>query len=516
MHRSIELGRAVFSIAATDLELWLRTLITISPQQQCTDLGQHDEASLLDILTSGKVWVCRGNSLYIDMEVTFKGQPVAEDQLRQLSEAILVAPVWDQLGLQPSLPHDTASPGKLRITVNYASGCAGPATKPCHRVLASTSAADVRPSGGVPSLSLDSIILYADIFQLTQQRRAAIAKRPRLSADSKSATQPTSGRAADDFEQEVSDELLLEANTVAVPLASPSTLKRVRASAPFLETPVPSMYESPIRALKNGWLNTTVSAVQIAAPDSKSDLHIGDLGLLIDGALRLSVLSRINSKMLPGIKLKANTFELGLADIAPTLWRPGYQSSLSQRAIFLPVIGKTLAHTTASMKITSEFSTEELSEVANPLRLLHNADRAPDCGPINTLGAKDLASQIASRLWLHLQRNTPCKPATTLQSFVRRGLLFAPNSDLDDMLELSWREDHVDDRSGLVTPSAVSHAVEDPSAVPVLYYATSPQSQNLRTVTSDKSLAMVDDELLLGDECFEPLNPATDLSNETS
>lgn len=93
MHRSIELGRAVLSIPAASLELWLRTLITISPQQQCTDLKQYDTASLLDILSSGKVWVGRGNGLYIDLEVGFKHRPVADEQLRQLSEAILSAPV---------------------------------------------------------------------------------------------------------------------------------------------------------------------------------------------------------------------------------------------------------------------------------------------------------------------------------------------------------------------------------------------------------------------------------------
>lgn len=93
MHRSIELGRAVLSAPAVNLELWLKTLITVSPQQQCTDFKQQNAASLLDTLSSGQVWVGRGNRLYIDLDITLQGQPATNNQLRQLSEAVLSAPV---------------------------------------------------------------------------------------------------------------------------------------------------------------------------------------------------------------------------------------------------------------------------------------------------------------------------------------------------------------------------------------------------------------------------------------
>ena len=58
------------------------------------------------------------------------------------------------------------------------------------------------------------------------------------------------------------------------------------------------------------------------SPQSALDYAV--LQLFIDGALRLSVLSTINNKLIPGFKVKANTFESGLADIAPSLWRPAY------------------------------------------------------------------------------------------------------------------------------------------------------------------------------------------------
>lgn len=93
MHKSIELGRAVLSTSFTNLELWLKTLIRISPQQECINFEQHNAISLSSLLSSGEVWVGRGNGLYIDLDLTFKGQPIADEQLQHLSKALLGAPV---------------------------------------------------------------------------------------------------------------------------------------------------------------------------------------------------------------------------------------------------------------------------------------------------------------------------------------------------------------------------------------------------------------------------------------
>lgn len=90
--KQIELGRAVLATSTTDLDLWCKTLITISSQQQDINLERHSAASLLGLLSSNEVWVGRGNGLYIDLDITFDRQPIADVQLRQLSNAILDAP----------------------------------------------------------------------------------------------------------------------------------------------------------------------------------------------------------------------------------------------------------------------------------------------------------------------------------------------------------------------------------------------------------------------------------------
>lgn len=45
---------------------------------------------------------------------------------------------------------------------------------------------------------------------------------------------------------------------------------------------------------------------------------------MIDGAFRLSVCGSFSKRSKRSLKVKASTFELGLADIAPVMWRPGY------------------------------------------------------------------------------------------------------------------------------------------------------------------------------------------------
>lgn len=92
MHKPIELGRAVLSTPNTNLELWLRTLITVSPQHECTKFEQYNALSLLGLFSSGEAWVGRGNGLCIDLDLTFRGRPLADKQLQQLSEAILGGP----------------------------------------------------------------------------------------------------------------------------------------------------------------------------------------------------------------------------------------------------------------------------------------------------------------------------------------------------------------------------------------------------------------------------------------
>jgi hypothetical protein len=64
------------------------------------------------------------------------------------------------------------------------------------------------------------------------------------------------------------------------------------------------------------------TALHIAVQDTLTEELVAEIHSMVDAAVRLSVYG-IN-KSSTGIKVKANTFSVGLADIAPVLWRPGY------------------------------------------------------------------------------------------------------------------------------------------------------------------------------------------------
>lgn len=103
MSRTIELGRAVLSSPTTSHELWLTTLITISPQQNSTNIEQYNPPFLLDLLSSGSVWVGRGNGLHIDLNLTLRGEPLGDRHLQELANRIVEAPA--SMESKPGRPH---------------------------------------------------------------------------------------------------------------------------------------------------------------------------------------------------------------------------------------------------------------------------------------------------------------------------------------------------------------------------------------------------------------------------
>lgn len=101
---------------------------------------------------------------------------------------------------------------------------------------------------------------------------------------------------------------------------------RKRLNTSFSEEPGLPQTMTPNKDYLNASSALEVSGNQDERRSPQSALSYAALQLFIDGALRLSVLSTINNKLIPGLKVKANTFESGLTDIAPSLWRPAYSS----------------------------------------------------------------------------------------------------------------------------------------------------------------------------------------------
>jgi hypothetical protein len=93
MKRTVEVGRAVLASTTRHLELWLTTLIIISPSQHWIDLEQLSSHSLLKLLSSGKAWVGRGSGMRVELSLTLRGEPFPPTDFRELLKGIVEAPV---------------------------------------------------------------------------------------------------------------------------------------------------------------------------------------------------------------------------------------------------------------------------------------------------------------------------------------------------------------------------------------------------------------------------------------
>jgi hypothetical protein len=93
MIRTVEVGRAVLASSTQNLELWFTTLIDISSSQQATNIETLSSLRLLQYLSSGNVWVGRGNGMRVELVLSVRGAPFPKRQLQELRDKITRAPV---------------------------------------------------------------------------------------------------------------------------------------------------------------------------------------------------------------------------------------------------------------------------------------------------------------------------------------------------------------------------------------------------------------------------------------
>jgi hypothetical protein len=70
------------------------------------------------------------------------------------------------------------------------------------------------------------------------------------------------------------------------------------------------------------------STMSIVPANSSEAYHLTELQrieAMVDAAMRISVCNNVRGS-LRSLKIKANTFTEGLADVSPALWRPGFRS----------------------------------------------------------------------------------------------------------------------------------------------------------------------------------------------
>ena len=88
------------ALPSVDLELWLTTLITISPdtatypaQHQTINLKNIEMIALLDYLSTGNVWVSRGTAMHMTFKLKKLEEPLSRQCLQHLGNSLINAPV---------------------------------------------------------------------------------------------------------------------------------------------------------------------------------------------------------------------------------------------------------------------------------------------------------------------------------------------------------------------------------------------------------------------------------------
>jgi hypothetical protein len=383
MQRTIELGRAVLSLPSKKLELWLTTLITISPAQDATDLKHLSDNETIDLLASGSVWVERGNGMRLSLDITLHREPLPGDQLRQISDSIVNAPVsetiwlqsssltprqaWKQFGLQPSLPADeNFRQGQLHLNIGQHREETIVPTKRPHGAYTNAPSQGVTPPEGVPTILLHSVESAVVITE----------SRSRTSATKLKQTKKTFGGAPESLEDDMPYEKEGEEEELEILFDQHSATFHAEDSViPFrkdpsilfgekLEMPLNEIVPQPhaeveivsakthmtsIRPQKRSRSSTTpnkrqeddtlpglIPAAKRQRPSTMTTMllppattsmtaQLNPIEVMIDASMRISVCNSLRGS-LGSFKIKANTFSESLADIAPALWRPGYRS----------------------------------------------------------------------------------------------------------------------------------------------------------------------------------------------
>jgi hypothetical protein len=236
--------------------------------------------------------------------------------------------------------------------------------------------------------------------------------------------------------------------------------KRPATDDPFRNQPEPNY--SAATSKRNRRRPATDSFVQRSPPLDAGSSDCIEIENIVDGALRLSICGGLG-KSANGLKLKANTFRLGLAGVSPVLWRNGYLpvgretptrllyvvlnlfQALSQRAHLLPTIARSFSQMTCVRALSTT-----LKNKITALGVVSNRD----------LGVAYPSSPIASRLWIHLQKGLSNKSSSPLQACVASNAHPA-HADSDDMLaEVEEQSRHPHPYSDRAIPHKVAEHVD--------------------------------------------------------
>jgi hypothetical protein len=199
-----------------------------------------------------------------------------------------------------------------------------------HQLFSNVSAANILPTEDIPKFGLALVRFTMDILetkQRPQMKRAktspegmqVLQRRFEVESDQKEELDNMLHGIAPASNTVVGASIVLDQHSAAVVAHG----KRKRPGAQFVTRASSSPVRSPAREQINRTRPLAMSMARLGVSMPLRTTDTFEVKRLVDGAMRLSVCCSLQ-KSSNGLKIKANTFSVGLTDVAPVLWKPGY------------------------------------------------------------------------------------------------------------------------------------------------------------------------------------------------
>jgi hypothetical protein len=219
--------------------------------------------------------------------------------------------------------------GVAHIAVSHCDDNGSYARRKAHRVFNDIPDADVSPPDSIAKIQLQVVRLSMDILESKQ--RPQLKQSNTLLVGDRSSSQQYDQDTGKNLKLDVLTQEMTSPNHDAdVEIArrsmslamAPSKLKRKRSDVRTHTLQNSPLILSCVHESHRRRRLAMIADLPLDASITISNEQLDEIKILADAAMRLSICGV--SKSSSGIKVKANTFGVCLADVAPILWRPGY------------------------------------------------------------------------------------------------------------------------------------------------------------------------------------------------
>ncbi len=217
-------------------------------------------------------------------------------------------------------------PGTIYLEIHHSFTTGLQEQKRRHRIFSDVPAVDMQPPKGILSVSLQSIRMSMDILESSPRRRLTTKRLNSSPSERKAPALEEGEENSDTLLHKIAPNETLHDGYTNLSSSAPRVAayrKRKRSAIETAESTQSGPHKKTETSTRKRRRSANSSIMQHRSRTNSTLADRIDVISMVDGALRLSICGTLN-KTAVGWKTKANTFRLGLADIAPAMWRTGY------------------------------------------------------------------------------------------------------------------------------------------------------------------------------------------------